>query len=224
MSITADAYPKAQDERIRQDVMHAIGWHPEIRSKDISVKVIDGNVSLTGFVHGYLEKTAAQSAAKRIFGVQSVANDIEVKPAYDRTDPEIARDVNDALRIHSGIPHEKIKVLVNNGFVTLEGELLWDFQRRNAEKAATSPAGVKGVINMMTIQPVASPRDVREKIEDAWKRTIDLDARRMSVAADGGTVTLSGSVHSFNELEEAEFAAWQAPGVRQVVNHLHIAV
>jgi len=223
MSITVDAFPKGQDERIRQDVMHAIGWHPEIQSKDISVKVIEGNVSLTGFVHGYLEKTAAQSAAKRVLGVLSVANDIEVKPSYERTDPEIARDVNDALRIHSSVPHEKIKVLVSNGFVTLEGELTWEFQRRNAEKVASSPAGVKGVVNLITLKPTVSPRDVREKIEETWKRTIDLDARRMSVAADGGTVTLSGLVHSFIERDEAEFAAWQAPGVQKVVNELHIS-
>ncbi|AFL88447.1 putative periplasmic or secreted lipoprotein [Terriglobus roseus DSM 18391] len=216
------SYTKTHDQRIQDDVMQQITWQPEIHSKDISVKVQDANVMLTGFVHGYLEKLAAERAAKTVFGVVSVANDIEVKPPSMRTDPEIARDVVEALRIHASVPDEKIKVAVSGGFVTLTGAVDWHYELENAETAAHSINGVRGIVNLLQIKQRATSEQVRQKIEDALKRMVDLDARSMSVYTSDGTVSLYGNVHSWSEREKAERAAWQAPGVQQVSNHLTI--
>jgi osmotically-inducible protein OsmY len=219
MTVLSDTFTRTLDERIREDVTYQIGWQPEIHSKDISVKV---NVVLTGFVHGYLEKLAAERAAKSVYGVVSVANDIEVKPKNTRTDPEIARDVVEALRLHASVPEEKIKVTVSDGFVTLEGALDWHYEMENAEMAAHSVGGIRGIINNVKIKPTASSQQVRQKIEDAFRRMVDLDARSMSVVTSNGTVALYGNVHSWTEREKAESAAWQAPGVQHVSNHLQI--
>lgn len=222
MSTAINSYTKTQDQRIQDDVTRQIMWQPEVHSKDISVKVLDANVTLTGFVHGYLEKVAAERAAKAVYGVVSVANDIEVKPAGTRTDPEIARDVVEALRLHASVPDEKIKVTVANGFVTLTGMLDWHYESENAEVAAHSVKGVRGIVNSLQIKPRVSSQQVREKIEDALRRMVDLDARSMSVVTGDGTVSLYGNVHSWSEREKAEQAAWQAPGVQHVANHLTV--
>jgi osmotically-inducible protein OsmY len=216
----SQVFTKEHDRRIQDDVARHIAWQPEIKSQDISVKVNEGNVTLTGFVHTYIEKAAAERGAKSVVGVLSVANDIEVQPKSQRSDPEIARDVVEALRLHSTVPEEKLKVTVNDGFVTLEGRVAWDFQRKSADRITADVQGVRGVINFITIVPTVSTEQIKEKIEDAWKRTIDLDARRMSVVASDGVVSLFGSVHSWNERDQAEAAAWQAPGVRSVSNYL----
>jgi osmotically-inducible protein OsmY len=179
-------------------------------------------VTLTGFVHGYLEKLAAERAVKAVFGVVSVANDIQVKPATMRTDPEIARDVVDALRLHASVPEQKIKVVVADGFVTLTGTVDWHYELENADIAAHSVSGVRGIVNLLQIKQRASSEQVRQKIEDALKRMVDLDARSMQVYTSEGTVSLYGNVHSWSEREKAERAAWQAPGVQQVSNHLTI--
>ena len=222
MTVLTSSFIECQDERIRQDVMHQIEWEPEIHSKDISVKVDHENVTLTGFVHGYLEKVAAEKAAKLVYGVVSVANDIEVKPNTSHTDPEIARNVVDALRLHSSVPEEKIKVTVRDGVVTLGGTLDWHYEIENATIAARSVFGVRELNNQLKLKATASSHQVREKIEDALRRMVDLDARSMSVTTSNGTVSLYGRVHSWAERERAESAAWQAPGVQHVSNHLVI--
>lgn len=224
MSVTSDAFVKKQDEMTRENVVRQIGWSPEIFSKDITVKVVDQNVQLNGYVHTYLEKNAAERAAKSVYGVLSVANDITVKPKEVRTDPEIARDVVDALRLHSAVPEKRLKVSVHEGFVTLEGMVDFYFQRHNAEMAVQVLSGVKGVINVIAVKPTISTEKVKEKIEEAWKRTIDLDTRSMFVTAHDGAVDIHGRVHSWNEKEEAERAAWQAPGVHAVHNYLQISI
>ena len=220
MTVISDVFVRKGDARICEDVSRQIAWQPEIQSKDISVKATDGTVTLTGFVHTYLEKSAAERAAKSVYGVQAVANDIEVRPVNQRTDPEIARDILLAFKLHASIPEDRIKISVKDGFVTLDGTLDWHFQRERAHHVAQTVTGVRGVIDLILIQPKASTQEVREKIEEAWKRTIDLDARRMAVVATDGSVSLYGRVHSLNEREQAEQAAWQAPGVREVSNHL----
>lgn len=222
MSILSSTFIENQDERIRQDVIHQIDWEPEIHSKDISVKVDHANVTLTGFVHGYLEKLAAEKAAKSVYGVVSVANDVEVKPNTSHTDPEIARNVVEALRLHSSVPEEKIKVMVRDGVVTLEGTLDWHYEIENAAIAARSVFGVRELNNQLKIRATASSHQVRQQIEDAFRRMVDLDARSMSVTTSNGTVSLYGKVHSWAERERAESAAWQAPGVQHVSNHLII--
>ena len=222
MTVLSDTFTKTQDERIRENVTHQIGWQPEVHSSDISVKVNNSCVTLTGFVHSYFEKLAAERAAKAVYGVLSIANDIEVKPSSVRTDPEIARDVVQAFKMHTGVPDEKIKISVSSGVVTLEGMLDWHYQMENAEMAAYAINGVRSIVNKLQIKPLVSSQRVREKIEEAWRRMVDLDARSMSVITKEGTVDLYGSVHSWSERDKAERAAWQAPGVQHVANHLVI--
>jgi osmotically-inducible protein OsmY len=224
MTVINDTFSKKQDDRIREDVVRQIEWDPEIESTDISVKVDESNVFLSGFVHGYLEKMDAERAAKSVYGVSSVANDIEVKPKTERTDPEIARDVVQTLKLHSSVPEDRLNVTVRDGFVTLNGTVVWNFERLSAERAAHTISGVRGLINLIQIKPSNSIKQVTEKIEDAWKRTSDLDTRRMSVVADDGAVSLYGHVHSWAERDQAERAAWQAPGVREVSNHLLVSL
>ena len=223
MPIIENAFQEARDQRIQHDVTQQIAWQPDINAKDISVKVNEANVALTGFVHSYSEKIAAENAAKSIIGVLSVANDIQVRPKSRRSDPEIARDIVEALRLHSSVPDDRLKITVRDGFVELEGTVTWEFQRRSAERVTEEVLGVRGIANSITITPIISTTEVREKIENAWKRAVGLDARLMSVVTNNGTVSLYGTVHSFNEREQAERAAWQAPGVHAVENNLVVA-
>ena len=223
MVSTESTFQHARDQRVQNDVMQQIAWQPDVDAKDVSVKVNDGNVALTGFVHTYFEKSSAERAAKSVIGVLSVANDLEVRPKGRRSDPEIARDVVEALRLHSSVPDDRLKVTVRDGFVTLEGKVTWEFQRRSAERVTQEVLGVRGIVNSIDIAPVISTTEVRTKIEDAWKRMVNLDARLMSVVANNGKVSLYGTVHSLNEREQAELAAWQAPGVHDVENNLVVA-
>ena len=145
------------DRQIGESVLREIEWDTSIRSKDISASVKSGIVTLTGFVHSYLEKFAAERAAKLVFGVQSLVDDIQVKPQFARTDPEIARDVVHFLELHPLIPDERILVLVREGYVTLEGDVSWDYQRRHAETAAASVNGVRGITNSIRVKPSLTP-------------------------------------------------------------------
>lgn len=212
---------KASDKDLREGLLRQIGWAPEIASQDISVSVRDGAVTLTGFVHSYPEKLAAERAVKSVHGVLAVANDIEVKPAI-RTDPEIARDVAHALKIDSTVPDDRIMVTVRNAFVTLEGTTDWHYQRVAAESCARNVTGVSGVGNKIQVQPKISAIEVKVKIEDALRRSAEVDAEGITVFAEDASVTLSGSVHSWSEKEAAERAAWAAPGVCRVIDHIAV--
>ena len=210
------------DNQLRTAVTMQIDWEPQVMSRDISVAAGEGVVTLTGVVHNYFEKTAAERAAKSVYGVKAVANDIEVKTAQQRTDPEIARDVVHAMSVDATIPQNRIKAAVKDGFVTLEGKVDWNFQRLAAGSCADRVSGVRGVINSVTVKPVVSPSDVKTRIEDALRRSAEVDSRRISVTAVDGTVNLSGNVRSWFEREEAERAAWAAPGVSKVVDHIAV--
>jgi osmotically-inducible protein OsmY len=211
------------DEQLRDSVLQEIDWEPAITSKDISVKVKDGAVGLTGFVHSFPEKAAAERATKSVYGVTAIANDIVVKPAFVRTDPEIARDVLQALKTHAFVPDDHIKATVRDGFVTLEGTAEWNYQRSSAETAIHALNGVRGVINDIRIKTSLSPSMVKERIEQALRRSAELDARRIQVTTHDSKVELHGYVRSWLEREEAERAAWAAPGVNSVADHLVVS-
>jgi osmotically-inducible protein OsmY len=213
---------KESDAQLREAVLRQLEWDPQVTSQDINVATSDHIVTLTGFVHTYAEKYAAEKAAQGVYGVQAVANDIEVKTATEHTDPEIARDVVHAMKINVMVPENGIRAVVNEGFVTLEGTAEWDFQRRSAEACARNVAGVRGVIDHIKVKPRVSPGVVSTRIEEALRRNAELDARRITVSATDNKVHLYGSVRSAFEREEAERAAWAAPGVAEVIDHISI--
>jgi osmotically-inducible protein OsmY len=214
------------DSDIKRDVEDELRWDPGVDATDIGVAVHNGVVTLSGFVHSYGQKTQAERDAKRVAGVVGVADDIEVRlPVIDqRPDPDIVRDAVSALKLELPFSSENIKVVAREGWLTLEGAVEWNYARERAQSVVKNIRGVKGVTNSIELKPKVAPYEVRRKIEDALRRSAELDASRITVEANGSEVVLRGTVRSWAERQEAERAAWAAPGVTRVDDRISISV
>jgi osmotically-inducible protein OsmY len=212
------------DNQIQKDVMDELKWEPFLTSSEIGVAVKNGIVTLSGIVDTYPKKLAAEKAAKRVTGVKAVAEDIQVgvSPINHRTDTEIAEAVFNTLKWHSSVQEEKIKIKVEDGIVNLEGEVEWEYQRVAAKTAIQYLAGVKSVVNLITIQAKIQPSEIEKKISAAFHRSATVDANRVTAEVIGSKVILRGKVRSFTEKDDAEHAAWSAPGVLSVENKLEV--
>ncbi|HEX8725472.1 MAG TPA: BON domain-containing protein [Gemmatimonadaceae bacterium] len=214
------------DMQLQRDVIEELAWQPNVREAEIGVAVKNGVVTLSGFVESYAQKYAAARAAERVHGVRAVADDLSVKlpKSFMRSDTDIAHAAVSALKWDVEVPDSRIQVLVDDGWVSLDGAVDWQFQRTAAEKAVRYLTGVKGVINRITVQqPKVSAYEVNQRIEEALKRSAATEADRITVEAKNGKVTLRGTVRSWAEREDAERAAWAAPGVSEVDDEIAVA-
>jgi osmotically-inducible protein OsmY len=212
------------DYDVKTDVEDELRWDPDVDAKDIAVAVNSGTVQLSGYTRNYGDKIEAEAATKRVVGVAGVANDIEVRlPNIDqRPDPDIARDAVSAIGRQLPDAATDIKVVVKDGWLSLEGNVEWYTQKERAENAVRWLRGVKGVTNSINIKPSTAPGELKSKIEGAFLRNALIDASKITVEASGGNVTLKGSVKSWSEREEAEHVAWGAPGVFMVDDRIRI--
>jgi osmotically-inducible protein OsmY len=205
MAVTSPAIART-DEQIQRDVLEELNWDPRVQPNEIGVAVKDGIVTLTGSVDSYTKRWAAEEAALRVRGVKAVANDIQVKlpVSAERTDADIAAAALHALKWHALIPDDQVKVTVSKGWITLEGEVDWQFERDDAEREVRRLTGVRGLTNLIKVKTRATPSELKQKIEDALVRSAQTDAQRITVEVQGSKVILKGTVRSWAEKQEAE--------------------
>ncbi len=214
------------DMQIQKDVMEELRWQPYLKASEIGVAVKNGIVTLSGIVDTYSKKLTAEKAAKKVTGVKAVAEDIQVgiSPGFKKTDAEIAEAVLNALKWHTAVQEEKIKVKVEDGHVKLEGEVEWEYQRSNAKSAIQYLNGVRSVLNLISLKPTISAFDIQQKISSAFHRSATVDAGKVMAEVKGSKVILSGTVRSLAEKDDAEIAAWNAPGVTSVESRIEIDI
>ena len=212
------------DLQLKKDVTAELEWDPSIDATQVGVSVKDGVVTLSGHLETYVQKYAVERAAQRVRGVRGIAVELDVKldPGHHRSDAEVAAAAEHALVWHALVPDDRVQVKVEKGWVTLLGTVNWEYQRREAEKAVRCLTGVVGVSNAITLQPVATPKNVSDRIREALTRHADDEAKHIEVVVKDDKVTLRGKVDSWAERAAANTAAWSAPGVSTVVNELTV--
>lgn len=212
------------ETQLQRDVLDELRWEPSIDANDVGVMAHGGVVTLVGRVNSFAEKDAAQRAAQRVTGVKAVANDLEVvvPGMHRRDDTDIARAATDAIAWNCNVPQDQVRLTVRNGLVTLEGEVDWQYQREAAFNTVAFLTGVNGVTNNLVVRPRATPQQIEEKIRAALQRTASRDAAKITVETVGGKVILRGTVRTWAERDDAERAAWSAPGVSGVESYVEI--
>ncbi len=212
------------DAQIQQDVLDQLKWDPLLNASEIGVSVKNGVVTLSGNVDSYLKKLEAEKQAKKVMGVKAIAEDIQVgvSPSYKRSDTEIAEAAVNAIKWHTSINEQSIKVKVEDGVITLEGEVDWGYQRESAKNAVVNLIGVRSVINNLTLKQKNAPENLKQKISAAFHRSASIDANKIQVEVEGNKAILKGKVRSFAEKEDAEDAIWSAPGIFRVENKLEV--
>ena len=212
------------DSDIQKDVLAELNAEPNLRNDDLAVGVRDGVVTLAGYVDSYADKWRAERVVSKVKGVKAVVNELEVKlsSSSQRPDPEIARAAVNALQWNALVPHDRIKVVVEDGWITLRGEVDWYYQKEEAERTVRNITGIKGISNLITVAAVPAPSDVKQRITDALRRGAQFDAERITVEVTGHKAILKGTVRSYAELLDAERAARKVPGITEVENRLTV--
>lgn len=210
------------DSEVRQDVEQELEWDPAIDERRIAVTVVDGIATLSGEVGEFFEKWSAERAAERVRGVRGIANEVEVRSLTERSDSDIAEAAANALQWNASVPRDSVKVRVENGHLTLEGEVDWEYQRRAAYRSVRHIRGVRALFNLIKIKPRVEAQDLKQRIQSSFARQAQIDSNRVTVHVSNGEVTLRGSVRSWTEWRAAQRVAWSAPGVHHVYNHITV--
>lgn len=211
------------DTELRHDVERELEWDPSVDAGQVGDAVKDGIVTLTGEVDSYAQKWNAERATERVAGVRGVANELKIRSSNEHNDTDIAKAAADALKWNAFLPADHVMVKVENGWVTLSGQVTHDYERRAAERNMRYLRGVKGVADLITVKPHVEAKDLKKKIDESIKRHAALDAQHITVTVDDGEVSLRGVVRSWAERHDAENTAWAGPGVKSVANHLTVS-